>query len=62
MKQALAARVDQQEKRHRRTLDALGDVDAGRMIDHQAIQAWADSLGTDKSPALAGQVRTVEQV
>lgn len=30
------------------TLEALQDVDSGRVIDHQAIQAWADSLGTDK--------------
>lgn len=46
--QALAAWVDQEEERHRMTLEALEDVDAGRVIDHQAIQAWADSLGTDK--------------
>jgi predicted transcriptional regulator len=25
----------------------LADVDAGRVVDHQAVQAWADSLGTD---------------
>jgi predicted transcriptional regulator len=25
----------------------LADVDAGRVIDHQAVQAWADSLSTD---------------
>ncbi len=48
MKQALAAWVDQEEERHRLTLEALHDVDAGRVIDHQAVQAWADSLGTDK--------------
>ena len=47
MKQALAAWVDQEEERHRMTLEALADVDAGRVSDHQAIQAWADSLGTD---------------
>lgn len=23
---------------------ALADVDAGRVIDHQIVQAWADSL------------------
>ena len=46
MKQALAAWVDPEEERHRMTLDALADVDAGRVIDHQAVQAWADSLGT----------------
>jgi predicted transcriptional regulator len=48
VKQALAAWVDQEEERHRMTLEALSDVDAGRVIDHQAIQAWADSLTTDK--------------
>ena len=24
----------------------LADVDAGRVIEHQAVQAWADSLST----------------
>lgn len=48
MKQALAAWVDQEEERHRMTLQALEDVDAGRVIDHRAITAWADSLATDK--------------
>lgn len=47
MKQALAAWVDQEEERHQMTLEALEDVDAGRVINNQAIQAWADSLGTD---------------
>ena len=47
MKQALAAWVDQEEDRHRMTLDALADVDAGRTIDQRAIQAWADSLTTE---------------
>lgn len=48
MKQALAAWVDQEEERHRMTLEALEDVDAKRLIDHSAILAWADSLVTDK--------------
>jgi predicted transcriptional regulator len=48
MKQALAAWVDQEEERHRMTLEALQDVDSGRVIDHQAIRLWADSLGTDE--------------
>ena len=48
MKQALTARVDQEEERHRMTLEALDDVDAGRVIDHQEIRAWADSLNTDE--------------
>ena len=48
LKQALAAWVDQEEERHRLTLEALDEVDAGQVIDHRAIQSWADSLGTDK--------------
>ncbi|MBK5914979.1 CopG family ribbon-helix-helix protein [Rhodocyclus purpureus] len=48
MKQALSAWVDQEEERSRLTREGLADVDAGRVIDHQAVQAWADSLGTDK--------------
>ena len=48
MKQALAAWVDQEDERHRMTLEALVDVDADRVIDHQAIQAWADSLSSRK--------------
>lgn len=48
VKQALSAWVDQEELRRRMTLDAMADVDAGQVIDHQAVQAWADSLGTDQ--------------
>lgn len=47
VKQALSAWIAQEEERSRLTREALADVDAGRVIDHQAVQAWADSLGTD---------------
>jgi predicted transcriptional regulator len=43
MKQALSAWIAQE--RDRLTREALADVDAGRVIGHQAVQAWADSLG-----------------
>lgn len=46
--QALEAWVDQEEEHRRLTLEALADVDVGRVIDHQAVQAWADSLNTSK--------------
>jgi predicted transcriptional regulator len=36
-----------EEERQRLTLDVMADVDAGRVIDHQAIQEWAESLGTE---------------
>ncbi len=48
MKQALTAWLDQEEERERLTREALLDVDADRVIDHQAVQAWADSLGSDE--------------
>lgn len=36
-----------EEERSRLTREALADVDAGRVIDHQSVQAWADSLSAD---------------
>lgn len=48
VKQALTAWIDQEEERRRLTLEALADVDAGRVTDHQAVQAWAESLDSDR--------------
>lgn len=48
MKQALSAWVDQEEERRRMTLEAMADVQSGQVIDHQAVQTWADSLASDK--------------
>ncbi|WP_090362458.1 CopG family ribbon-helix-helix protein [Pseudomonas coleopterorum] len=39
VKQALSARLDQKEELGRLTREALPNVDAGRVIDHQAVQA-----------------------
>jgi len=47
MKQALSAWIDQEEERSRLTREALSDVDAGRVIDHQSVQAWAESLDSE---------------
>ena len=47
MKQALSAWINQEEERSRLTREALADVDVGCVIDHQAVQAWANSLETD---------------
>ena len=46
VKQALSAWVDLEEHRHRLTLEALDDVDSGRLVSDRAVQAWADSLDT----------------
>jgi predicted transcriptional regulator len=48
VKQALSAWIEQEEDRTRLTREALSDVDAGRVIDHQAVRAWADSLSSDE--------------
>jgi predicted transcriptional regulator len=48
VKQALAEFVALQERRYRMTLEALADVDAGRGVDHSEVEAWIDSLATDK--------------
>lgn len=47
IKQALSAWIGQEEERSRLTREALADVDAGCVITHQTVQAWADSLSTD---------------
>ena len=47
VKQALTAWIGQEEERQRLTLEAMADVDKGNVIDHQSVQAWADSLDTD---------------
>jgi predicted transcriptional regulator len=47
LQQALLDWIDREEERTRLTLEGLADVDAGRVIDHAAVQAWADSLNSD---------------
>lgn len=48
VKQALADWVAKEEERHQLTLEALADVEDGKVVDHKTVQAWADSLGTSK--------------
>jgi predicted transcriptional regulator len=47
VKQALSDWLAQEEERHRLTLEALAEIDAGDVIDHQAVRSWADSLTSD---------------
>lgn len=56
VKQALSEWVSQEEYRNQLTREAMADVDAGRVIDHQVVQAWADSLNTS-NPLPAPVVR-----
>jgi len=48
VKQALSAWVDQEEERRRMTLEGMADIDAGQVVEHQSVLAWAESLNTDK--------------
>ncbi|MBL37953.1 MAG: CopG family transcriptional regulator [Xanthomonadales bacterium] len=48
VKQALSAWIAQEEERDRLTHEALAEVDAGRVIDHRAVQKWADSLSAEE--------------
>jgi predicted transcriptional regulator len=59
MKQALAAWVDQEEERSRLTREAMADVDAKRLIDHEAVLAWSRSLSTER-PLSAPQVLSLK--
>lgn len=44
VKQALISWVELEAKRHQLTLVGLADVDAGRLVDHASIDAWAKNL------------------
>ena len=47
VKQALTAWIASEEERDQQTLEALADIDQGLVIDHEAVEAWADSLSTE---------------
>jgi predicted transcriptional regulator len=44
MNEALTLYVELEKKRHALTLEALADVDAGRTVAHEDLEAWAASL------------------
>ena len=44
MKEAIAIWTERESKRHRLTQQALASADAGRLIDHQQVEEWLDSL------------------
>jgi predicted transcriptional regulator len=48
VKQALTAWIDQEEERSRLTQEALADVAAGQVIDHEQVVAWANSLDANQ--------------
>lgn len=48
IKTALTAWVELEERRYAMTLEALAEVDSGKVIDHAAVEAWAESLDDEK--------------
>jgi len=52
VKQALTSWLDREERRHQMILEGLADIDAGRTVDHEAVKAWAESLGTSNPKAM----------
>lgn len=44
VRQALAARIEKEEERERLTWEALVNVDAGRVVGHEVVEVWAQSL------------------
>lgn len=47
VKQALTDWVALEEERHQMIQEALDDVDAGRLVPHETVSLWLDSLGSD---------------
>jgi predicted transcriptional regulator len=45
--EALATWLSLEEEDERLTREAMAEIDAGLVVDHEEVQAWADSLGTD---------------
>lgn len=44
VQKALLDWLAHEEIRRQMTLEALADVDAGRVADHETVRAWAESL------------------
>lgn len=48
VQKALSDWLAHEELRREMTLEALADVDAGRVSDHDTVRAWAEGLGKPK--------------
>ncbi|MCE5361367.1 MAG: ribbon-helix-helix protein, CopG family [Acidithiobacillus sp.] len=52
MKQALSAWILQEEERDRLTQEALMEVEAGQVVDHQTVLSWAERIDREAAPTL----------
>lgn len=48
VKQALTAWLAEEDRRHAKTLEGLADIEAGRTVAHEDMQAWARSLSSTR--------------
>jgi len=48
VKEAVEAYLDLAEERRRETIAALEEVDAGRVVEHAEVEAWAAHSGKTK--------------
>lgn len=47
LRQAVSSWVRQEEEKHRLILEALDDVDNGRLLEHSKIIEWAKNLNAE---------------
>ena len=48
IKEALTRFVELERLRYELTLEALDDVDEGRLVDHSKVEAWAAEVGAKR--------------
>jgi hypothetical protein len=61
MKKGAPTESDNSEFKERLTREAMADVDAGRVVDHRAVLAWAESLGYRLSAPAASDKDAIDQ-
>lgn len=47
LQQALLDWIEREDERTRLTMEGLGDIDEGRVIEHSLVQRWAESLDSN---------------
>lgn len=52
VKQAVGDWIDREAERDRLTREALASADAGRLIDHERVEQWLDSLDSPHREAV----------
>lgn len=48
VREALCDFIALEEERHRLTLEGIAAIDAGQLVDHAHMRAWADGLASTR--------------